>query len=205
MKGETGAVGPQGSVGPKGDTGAAGPQGLQGPKGETGAVGPQGLQGAKGDIGDKGEKGEPGSNTSVMQRFVGQGKTGGQTGGLGGQTTNNGRQTLPGASLTALVPVANMYLPAGDYVLNANVDVAPTLPTAQQYTCELTVANEVDPVDDLPIIYAVQTRLSLSSVVHIYIPSKVTVSCGSDAPAIVLKARLTALHIDRIEPAVAGN
>jgi hypothetical protein len=137
-----------------------------------------------------------------MQHFVGQGKTGGQTGGI---TTGNGRQTLPGASLTALVPVVQVYLPNGDYVLNANIDVAPTLPTAQQYTCELTVANQVDPVDDLPIMYALQTRLSLNTAVHLYIPSKVTVSCGSDAPALVLKARLTALRIDHIDPAVGGN
>jgi hypothetical protein len=98
-----------------------------------------------------------------------------------------------------------VYLSSGDYVLNANVDVMPTLPTAQQYTCELTVANQVEPVDDLPIMYALQTRLTLSAAVHLYIPSKVTLSCGSDATALVLKARLTALRIDRIDPAVVGN
>jgi hypothetical protein len=102
------------------------------------------------------------------------------------------------------VPVVQLYLPNGDFVLNANVDLAPTLPIAQQYTCQIKVANQPDPVDSLPIIYGVQARLNLGGAVHLYTPAQVTLSCGADAPARLLKVRLTALHVDRINQAITG-
>jgi hypothetical protein len=135
----------------------------------------------------------PGSITSVTQIYTGT-----------DQTTDNARQTIPGGSLTNLVLVTQFYLPNGDFVLNANVDLAATLPIGQQYTCQLKVANQTDPVDSLPFIYGLQTRLSLGGAVHLYTPAQVTLSCGSDAPARLLKARLNALHVDHINPAITG-
>jgi hypothetical protein len=51
VKGDTGAIGPQGPKGDTGATGATGPQGPQGVKGDTGGIGPIGPQGPKGDTG----------------------------------------------------------------------------------------------------------------------------------------------------------
>jgi hypothetical protein len=102
------------------------------------------------------------------------------------------------------VLVVELRLPAGDFLLNATVDLANTIPIAQQYTCQLKVADTVEPIDYTPIIYGLQTRLSLSGTVHIYVPTQVTVSCGSDAPARVLKGRLTALQVDHITAALSG-
>lgn len=114
------------------------------------------------------------------------------------------RQTIPGGSLTALVPVAQVDLPTGDYVLTANIDLGPTLPIAQQYTCQLKMANQTDPVDSLPIIYGLQTRLSLSGVVRVGSPAPLVLSCGSDGPARLLKGRLNVLHVDQINPTITG-
>ena len=152
-----------------------------------------GSQGPKGDKGDQGEQGLPGSITSVTQVYT-----------VPEQTRDNSRQAIPGGSLTALVPVTQLYLPTGDFVLNANIDLATTLPIGQQYTCQLKVANQTDPVDSLPIIYGVQTRLNLGGAVHLYAPAQVTLSCGSDSPARLLKARLTALQVDHINTAITG-
>jgi hypothetical protein len=156
-----------------------------------------GLQGPKGDKGDKGEQGEPGTPGSVT--FVTEIYTGAE------QTSDNTRHTIPGGSLAALVPVTQFYLPNGDFVLDANIDLAATLPIGQQYTCQLKVANQTDPVDSLPVIYGVQTRLHLAGVVHLYSAALVTLSCGSDAPARLLKGRLHALHVDRINPSITGT
>jgi len=66
-KGDPGATGPQGAVGPagpKGDTGATGPQGAagaQGPAGLKGDPGTTGAQGPKGDTGAAGPQGPQGS------------------------------------------------------------------------------------------------------------------------------------------------
>jgi hypothetical protein len=182
----------------KGETGAVGPQG---PQGVTGPAGLQGPRGDKGEKGDQGEPGQPGSSTAVTQVHISADKTANNT---ANNPVINTRQTIPGGSLTALVPVVNLFLPSGDFVLNATIDLAPTLPIAQQYTCQLKVANVPDPVDALPIIYGVQTRLSLGGALHLYTPAQVTLSCGSDAPSNVLRARLNALHVDRIDPAVTG-
>ena len=73
-----------------------------------------------------------------------------------------------------------------------------TLPIAQQYTCQLKIANVFEPMDSLPIIYGAQTRLTLSGAVHLDMPSQVVVTCGSDAPAKLLKVRFNALHVDRM-------
>jgi hypothetical protein len=147
------------------------------------------MQGPKGE---QGERREPGSYTWATQIYTGD------------QTNDNERRTIPGGSLTALVPVTQLYLPAGDFILNANVDLAPTLPIGQQYTCQLKVATQTDPIDSLPILYAGQTRLNLGGGVHLYMPAMVTLSCGADAPARLLKARLNALHVDQINMATAG-
>lgn len=62
LKGDTGAIGPQGpqgEQGPKGEQGLQGEQGArgeQGPQGERGPQGEQGLQGEKGNTGDPGIK-----------------------------------------------------------------------------------------------------------------------------------------------------
>ena len=139
-----------------------------------------GMQGQKGDKGEQGEQGLPGSITSLFQVYTGP-----------EQTSDNTQKTISGGSLTALVPVIQFYLQNGDYVLNANVDLAPTLPIGQQYTCQLKVANQTEPVDSLPILYALQTRVSLGGAVHLFSPTQVTLSCGSDAPARLLKAGCT--------------
>ena len=55
-KGDTGAIGPQG---PKGDTGP------QGPQGEKGDTGPQGLQGIQGVQGPQGERGPAGADGAI--------------------------------------------------------------------------------------------------------------------------------------------
>jgi hypothetical protein len=73
LKGEQGAVGPSGPIGPqgiKGDTGAQGPtgtvgadgqQGKTGDKGEIGAKGDSGVQGVAGPAGPQGVKGDTGA------------------------------------------------------------------------------------------------------------------------------------------------
>ncbi len=130
--------------------------------GATGARRPDLVyKGPRGDKGDQGEPGLPGSITSVIQVSVG-----GDNG-----SSNNTRQILPGASLTVLVPVVQFYLSNGDFVLNAYIDLAPTLPIAQQYTCQLKVANLTGPVDSLPIIYGLQARLNLGGAVHLSTPA----------------------------------
>lgn len=190
-KGDTGAIGEQG---PKGDTGAAGAQGL---KGDTGAIGPQGPKGDTGAVGaqgEKGDKGDPGGTATSVIQLVTQSP----------RNTAAANQTIPGATLTALAPVANFSVPYGDYILNAAVDVRSTLITGQQFTCEVRVANQVDAIDTVPETYAVQTRLSLGGPVHIDGPTQVTLSCGSDAPARLLKVRLNALRVDHIEPGASG-
>lgn len=82
LKGDTGATGPQGIVGPagpKGDTGAMGPQGVAGPvgpagpKGDTGATGSQGAigpAGPKGDTGATGPQGAPGGSGYQLLQLV---------------------------------------------------------------------------------------------------------------------------------------
>ena len=52
LKGETGAIGPKGDIGPNGEQGLIGPTGPQGVKGDIGAIGPTGP---KGDTGIKGD------------------------------------------------------------------------------------------------------------------------------------------------------
>ena len=54
LKGETGAIGPKGDIGPQGEQGLIGPTGPQGVKGDIGAIGPTGP---KGDTGIKGDQG----------------------------------------------------------------------------------------------------------------------------------------------------
>jgi hypothetical protein len=150
------------------------------------------LQGPKGEKGEQGEAGRPGS-ILVSQALVGP-----ETASL------NTPLSIPGGSLTTLVPVAQFWLQNGDYVVNANVDLGSTLPIGQQYTCQLTAPIQTDPIDSLPIIYGLQTRLSLSGTVRLQSPTLLTLSCGSDAPARLLKARITVLHVDQINPAMMG-
>ncbi|MCY1015561.1 DUF7151 family protein [Pyxidicoccus sp. MSG2] len=65
LKGDTGEVGPMGAQGPKGDTGAVGAVGPLGPKGDTGDTGPAGPQGPKGDTGDTGSQGSQGESGAL--------------------------------------------------------------------------------------------------------------------------------------------
>jgi hypothetical protein len=59
-----------------------------------------------------------------------------------------------------------------------------------------------DPVDSLPIIYGVQTRLNAAAAVHLYTPAQVTLSCGSDAPARKMDVRLIAATAGDLENAI---
>src|SRR5262249_30516974 len=138
-----------------------------GAAGAQGPAGQMGSQGSKGDKGEQGESGSPGSVTYLTQVYTAP------------DQTNANSQTIPGGSLTTLVPVTQFYVPSGDYFLNADIDVAATLPIGQQYTCQLRVANQTDPVDSLPILYGMQTRLHLSGALHFYSTAQLTLSCGS--------------------------
>jgi hypothetical protein len=109
---------------------------------------------------------------------------------------------IPGATLAALVQVAQFSPSAGDFVLTGTVDLAPTLPIGQQFTCQLKdYRNEV--IDSSPIVIAGgQVRLVMQGVVHMYFAAPLTLYCGSDAAARLVRAHFIVTQVDRLNPVV---
>ncbi|WP_241758562.1 collagen-like protein [Pyxidicoccus parkwayensis] len=132
--GETGAVGPQG---PKGDTGAVGATGPQGPKGDTGDTGPQGPQGPKGDTGDTGSQG-PQGESGALAFVYGDGSAGDftlqsfqnprffQAGNFGPAGANLMFRNM-NIDGTLIVSSGTMIRATGDIIIgpNANITVSP--------------------------------------------------------------------------------
>jgi hypothetical protein len=100
------------------------------------------------------------------------------------------------------MPVGRFNLPAGDYVLNASVDLQPTLSIPQQYTCQIKVTGRSDVIDSSPILAGTSVRLSLNGLVHLDYTTQLEFNCGADAPARLLNARIYALRVDVLNPAV---
>jgi hypothetical protein len=143
-------------------------------------------QAPKGDKGDSGENGAPGSIVIV-------------TPFLANITTP---VPIPGATLAALVQVAQFSLPAGDFVLTGTVDLAPTFAIGQQFTCQLkNYRNEV--IDSSPIVIAGgQVRLVMQGIAHMYFTAPLTLNCGSDNSARLVRAQFIATQVDRLNPVV---
>lgn len=106
---------------------------------------------------------------------------------------SSGAPTLPAGKMTIL---ATFSLAPGDNLVTAVVDLGPTLPVAQQYTCELKSYGEV--LDVTPAVYGAQIRLHLQGMLHSYSSAPVMLSCGSDAPAHFLKGRVSVVRVDTL-------
>jgi hypothetical protein len=150
----------------------------------------------------QGPAGPAGSSTTWLTEFF-VGQQGGQTvSPLASESTTTTPFTIQGASLTALVQVAKFNLPAGDFVLDAVVDLQPTLAIGQHYTCQLQVAGRTDLIDSTPVEAGSAIRLPLTGLVHLDIPSQIVLSCGADAPAQFIKGKIHALRVDVLNPLV---
>lgn len=117
--GGLGVPGPQGSAGPKGDTGATGP------KGDTGAAGPKGETGATGGTGAAGATGPVGPST-----------------GFAAQQASS--LNFAGGTQT---PVSRT-LPAGDYVVNANVLLNNNSGSEEFFVCVLKLGGTIIDASD---------------------------------------------------------
>jgi hypothetical protein len=209
--GVDGQAGPKGDVGPKGDKGDAGPKGdagaigPAGPKGDTGAAGANGDKGDKGDKGDAGAKGDKGdvgpvgpagpagdssAATPVLSNVV---LVGPQDGSHDDQSA-----AMPGGAPSTL---AQATLNAGSYLLTATVDLLPGAPVQ----CQMTVPTSPTPIDITPVVSGNQVRLTLSGVVEVLYSDTVTLSCTSNGPARLLKARLYALRVAATSPVVLSS
>jgi collagen triple helix repeat protein len=117
-QGSQGAQGPLGSQGTQGSQGAQGDQGSQGSQGIQGAQGFQGPQGAQGAQGPQGAQGSQGAQGPVGA----QGNQGNQ--GAQGLSSADSVYDTPILNVTLnanLKSVATLFLPAGNYVLVADV------------------------------------------------------------------------------------
>jgi len=109
---------------------------------------------------------------------------------------------IPPATLAAPVQVAQFSLSAGDFVLAGTVDLAPTSPMGQQYTCQLKDYRN-DVIDSSPIVIAGgQVRLVMQGIAHMYFTAPLTLNCGSSAAANLVRAQFIATQVDRLNPVV---
>lgn len=112
--GKAGATGQPGKEGPQGIAGLAGKEGPRGTEGPAGKEGPQGEEGpagpAGGPTGPEGPTGPSGSSSAPAGYSAG----------------GNGVSTLSGAE----VPIAERALPAGSYMLSAEVGLFASASTA---------------------------------------------------------------------------
>jgi hypothetical protein len=87
-------------------------------------------------------------------------------------------------------------------VLNASVDLQPTLSISQQYTCQLKMAGHSDLIDYTPVLVGTAARLNLNCMVHLDYTTQLELDCGTDAPARFLKGRIYALRVDVLNPGI---
>ena len=111
--------------------------------------------------------------------------------------------TIPGGSLAAPSVVGRFNLSAGDFTLTTTVDLQPTLAIPQQYTCQMKVVGRNDLIDSTPVLAGNAVRLVLTGLVHLDFSSQLELSCGADAPSRLGSAKVLALHVDVVNPAVA--
>lgn len=186
--GPEGAPGPAGPQGPTGDTGPQGPAGdtgPQGPAGDTGPQGPQGPQGAQGAQGPAGAQGPQGP----------QGAPGPAGTARAFHTHRSGRQNLPGA----LSEVGDLDLPAGAYVLEADLQIEGKSQSPDDFvtgTCRLLLeapngnfglASErlVLPLALVPTNdYRTTTSMEIAHVANFGAPSRLVVECANNRPAL---------------------
>jgi hypothetical protein len=105
---------------------------------------------------------------------------------------------MPGGSHSTLTQTV---LNAGSYLLTATVDLLAGAPVQ----CEMTVASSPMPIDITPAVSGEQVRLTLSGMVQVVSSDTVTLSCTSNAPAKLLKARLYALRVAATSPLVLST
>jgi hypothetical protein len=119
-KGDQGDQGTQGPKGDQGDQGLEGPKGDQGIPGTAGAKGDQGVAGIQGPKGDKGDQGIQGP-----QGIQGVPGTPGATGSTAafsvGPTGRFGNVEVQPNNAQAPVSIGTLTLPAGTYLVLANV------------------------------------------------------------------------------------
>jgi hypothetical protein len=177
---------PAAKPGADGRAGAAGPAGPQGPKGEAGAS----IAGPKGDKGDRGETGATGpAGPSASKDVVGP---------------------------TAELPVGSGHtvlttsLPAGSYLIAANVGIENTLSSPQQYnvTCDLVSPGlaGLDSSSETLVAGALTTAsIGLNDVITLPSAGQVRIDCARnffnvDPDMKVIAPRLTATRIGEVMP-----
>jgi hypothetical protein len=115
---------------------------------------------------------------------------------------------IPAGSLTTRATVANVALPQGNYAFTGYVDLKPTQLPPQQYTCALKDIGDAITLDVSPTILGTTVRITLSGLVAPPFATQLQLSCGSDSPALLIKAHLNLIQVDHLLPAItvtAGN
>ena len=171
--------------------GPQGPQGAQGPQGSIGPQGLQGLAGPQGPTGPQGPAGTAGPSNTVLCSGI--------CGAIGAQSWGT---------------IASLTLPAGDYVLYADVLLLNNAgyfleENRRQVSCQFALPASVTPTR-MTILDAGGTTFNIGSMalhgpVHLPSPATVSLQCSAGWPgantsqahigAVVAQATFTALTV----------